>query len=90
MLETQKILVLSTAHVAQEETEWLEEATEDAEGLVIFGKGEFGWFIHTSCLLRELPENVERCLQLAEDTGHEWLCLDRDGDTTDLLPTYDW
>ena len=69
---------------------------------VIMGSGKeeveresYGWwiFIPRDEDLREmkhLPDDLRACIGYAKGYGCRWLCLDRDGSTTDALPEYDW
>lgn len=97
-LETPKMLVLSTAHIRQETDTNFRLMTDDVPSIfypkVFQNEGvEYGWFIpliegdewsHT------VSDDLVAIRKLAEEQGCTWIMLDRDGETTEELPTYDW
>jgi hypothetical protein len=65
--------------------------------LTVYPKGDYGWWIHVPGDAQAwaecsdtLPPDLADCMTCARKLGCVWLCLDRDGDTLDQLPLYDW
>lgn len=95
MFET--MITLSTAHITVRTSLLLnDERATDRLGLIVYLKGEYGWFIHIpededfsdeNC---KVPRDLRACLLYAVNSDCEWLCLDCDGDVVDELPTYNW
>ena len=62
----------------------------------MYHKDDFGWFLYlrgetgTISDYKGLPEDLYKCVLLALELGCEILCLDCDGEETDLLEKYDW
>lgn len=102
--EITKMLTLSTAHITKETDQKLEfeydlilEADEKMNGIVVYRKEEYGWFIFISEELvfdedgcKNFPEDLIACLKLAISLDCQWLCLDRDGEVIPDLKTFDW
>ena len=92
----ERVLSISTAHISAETDEKLRNGDMDEAGMSVYEKGEFGWFIFVDHVVEcfwykdEIPEDLMRCIRLAQANHCEWLCLDRDAETVDNLPTYDW
>lgn len=85
-------LVLSTAHITERTSEIL---TSDAiDGLVAYPKGEYGFFVYvpeeSSEGISDCPKDLMACIEAAKERGCEWLMLERDAETMETLPTYDW
>lgn len=84
-LEIERMLALSTAHLSSEDVDWL-----------ILHSGyiypyEEGWFIPVGIdEWLDGQTSLADCLTLAKKHGCTILRLDRDAQTTDLLPKYDW
>ena len=95
MLEISKMLTLSTAHI-KEETAELFNAFEIPFDICIYDKesglDHYGWFLTEWDLSQKanIPLDLLACFRLAERNGCDWLCLDCDGQITELLPTYEW
>lgn len=88
-LEISNILTLSTAHIEADTAIALDN--NEINGIMSYEKKEYGWFIYTLVNdINSVPEDLIRVLNFALVNNCEWLCLDRDGDTTELLPTYEW
>lgn len=87
MSEIAKMLVLSTAHLAEETcNEWLADAP-----FAVYQKGEYGWFVYViSDYPEDLPEDLKACLDLAHGRDVEWIMFDCDGPFELTLPVYDW
>lgn len=86
--ETQRMLVLSTAHLRYETSKILDGFN-----------GERGWGspIAYGYLVRaftdasqELPAEVRQAAMLAQRLGCQYLRYDRDGETYPELPSFEW
>lgn len=89
-MEISKMLTVSTAHVSKETAELLEN---DELDIVIFDKGEYGWFIFLSDeddYYDNFPVELLKLMNFAKDLCCDWLCLDRDGEVLEYLETFDW
>lgn len=90
-LEIAKMLTLSTAHIKKETAEFLNNPNSD---LIVFAKGEYGWFISGEWIQEELipdiPEDLIKIVHLAQENECLWICLDRDGEEIEGLPVYKW
>ena len=88
----ERMLVLSTAHITQQTSELL---AADAMGeLVVYPKNGYGFFVlvptEESQTVSDCTEDLQACMALAKESGCQWLMLDRDAETIETLPTYDW
>lgn len=81
-LEIEKILVLSNAHITEEDGGWL-----DSYGPYIF---TFGWVLNTNGYARNISENIRRCVELAKENDCSMIKFDRDGPVVPELPTFNW
>ena len=99
-METQKLADLSTAHISLGDSELIERwANENSGPLVVYRKGEYGWFIYmpsdeedslkSMAELGSTPEFVELVQTLCAH-GVAVLCLDRDGEVDEDMPKFDW
>lgn len=90
-LETPKMLVLSTAHIS-ESTNSMLTITDVGYWPISGGPyGDYGWFLNAGeTTLKEVPDDLKACMQFARKNGCDYLLLDRDADTTEELPTYEW
>ncbi|MCC2248928.1 hypothetical protein JUJ52_03015 [Virgibacillus sp. AGTR] len=91
--ETPRMLVLSTAHLTNDDRKWLNEQTvHNNPRLVVYPKSEYGWFIpiieDSDFLKEDVPENIVKLLQFTRVTRCTWLMLDRDADIINELPIY--
>jgi len=84
------MLVISTAHVKQPDAEWLDQMAYCDGGPVVYAKGEYGWLIPTTLSDADYPEAVRAGLAYARTLGCDWLMYDRDADTVDALPSFEW
>lgn len=86
-----RVLTLSTCHIREETARALDECAYTE--LVIYKKERFGWWIYIprywQDIIKNVPDDLAACIELAADNCCEWLCLDRDGKVEDL-PSYDW
>lgn len=87
-----KMMTLSTAHISEETAHLLDDERAATKwGLIVYNKSVYGWFLNLGFdELFNIPMDLLKCINYALDHGCSWLCLDRDGDTTLELPTYDW
>lgn len=100
MLEFEKLLTLSTAHINQHTADKLNRDPDDnCLGLCVYNKADYGWFImgiqdiDTSQTYSEdgpLPEDLITVIDFAKDMGANILSLDCDGQEVSYLPKYDW
>jgi len=98
-LEIQHILVVSTAHISQEESEQLNAILESTISYSIYGMN-YGWLIYVPRLdmWSELEvyttfvdmSNILTLLRFAAEQHCEWLRLDSDGPELKGFPIFDW
>lgn len=83
-----KMLTISTAHILPETAEWLGYT----DTLSVYEKEEYGWFINFFDGSDDslIPNDLSAVIAYTRKQGCEMLCLDRDGDCVDDLPTYSW
>ena len=88
-MEISKMLTVSTGHISKETSELLEN---DKLDIVVFDKGEWGWFIHIPDDYDDfdLPIELHKLMNFAKDLNCDWLCLDCDGDVLDYFEVFDW
>lgn len=94
-MDITKCLTVSTAHVSEQTAAKLKyEPTMNQLWISVYEKGEYGFWIYVPEYLPEMavniPEDLFRCLSLAQRNGCEWLCLDCDGEVLESLAVYDW
>lgn len=81
-LEITKMLVISTGHLTEETCN---------SGKIGYEKGEYGVFVWVPPEVDEdAPQDLRVCHHLARINDCDWLMFDRDADTVDELPLYDW
>jgi len=97
MIQFEKLLTLSTAHICKETADKLDADPEtNCLGLCVYNKAQYGWFIadiqHAPNVkgFDELPEDLHNLILFAKDLGVDILCLDCDGDELPYLETYTW
>jgi len=87
---TEKLLVLSTAHIKPETAEKLSKHELDSD-LAIY-PNEYGAFIHIPDENLDaydgIPYDLKKCAVYAQDAGCSWIKFDRDGYTAPFLPTH--
>lgn len=99
-MEIKKMLTISTAHITDETADLLDA---NQLNVVMYNKGEFGWFIHLDednlsnyydsndkASYFYIPEELLKLMKFAQDLGCKWLCLDRDGEELEYFETFDW
>jgi hypothetical protein len=100
-LEIAKMLVLSTSHLTEKTAKALEEAAEELPPFCTinwaptFTRDEgYVWYVGEENPVvaagNSYPEEFAALFSLAMENGCNWLMFDRDGDTVDNLPTYEW
>lgn len=97
-LEIHKTLVLSTAHMTEADSQLLPYA--DEYGLVVYEMDEYGWMVYVNDeylqaasppeALSDFSDGFMKAIKLAQDNECEWLRFDRDANTVDGLPEYEW
>lgn len=89
MVEVQKMLVLSTAHISRETALYLDNYQS-----IGYSKDEYGWFIPITDVDTQYrngwPDDLWAIRKFAIAHGCSWIMLDRDADTIDGLETWDW
>lgn len=98
-----QLLDISTAHIKQSTAELLNHLVflsdkniiftkEDYPDLIIYPKGEYGWFIFAASeeLHKSVPEELVKVIEHTKAKGCDWLVLDRDGEIIDELESFDW
>lgn len=93
---------LSTAHVQQADAPLLDEwAKKDSPSpLVVYSKGEYGWFVHLQSGAGEQSELAMREAGASDalvnlvhglhERGFHFLNLDRDAEETGEFPVFEW
>lgn len=87
-MEISKMLTVSTAHINQSAKEKLDQNAYEAWRVIVYPKGDYGWFIYTA-EAEGAPPDLAMVMQFAKQNDCEWLCLDQDGPIEDL-PIYEW
>ena len=90
-----KMLELSTIHVKQETSKWLDEQVLLSCAIItIYDKEDYGWFIPlTEETLSEpkVPKDLAIVLKYAKEHGCSWVMFDQDCDEGEVdLPVYEW
>ncbi len=101
MLPAETCAVVSTKHITFEDSIKLNLAEEQRQ-LVVFSKGDYGWFVHVpsepdvmqmhmlqACDFGFSPAFLD-IFKRAHDQGCDFLCLDRDGEVIEGLQAFDW
>ena len=98
MLEIEKILTLSTAHITLDTNNMLiRESDPNFCGcLTVYSKDDYGFFIFVPDMEQleadglNIPNDLMCCMKLASENGCSWLCLDCAGSEAEGLVTYEW
>lgn len=88
-----KVLTLSTAHVTETTAKKLARYAEtDSEMPVAYDLETYGWLVYTGDMSNETtwPDDLRTIVAFARNHSCLWIKLDRDGETVDGLPTYEW
>lgn len=97
VLEIERMLTISSAHVSQSTRELLDEVIDDTCCVPmppVYEKSGYGWFV--ACLpdydneslgvtLEDYPADLAAAMRLAKEHGCIWLCIDCDGPEVDEL-----
>lgn len=97
MLDITKCLTVSTAHVKPATMVQLAlEKCRNKMGLVVYDKGEYGFWVYISpedidedIPCNRIPQDLMACISLARNNNCEWLCLDSGAEIVDELPNYE-
>lgn len=99
-LEVMEVLVVSTAHLDEQEAQILNEGGTITDELPSPMTWEYGWIFFiggptsspddTRYTLDGYSEGFKGVAQRAWDAGLEWVRFDSDGPELDGVPTYDW
>lgn len=102
MLEINKLLTLSTAHLTHSTQKELAEMCEPCDEYIyhqfgVYAKDDFGWFIYpagdkfkfTDDQLSGLPDDLIACFALARDLDVDILCFDCDAEKVEYLQSYE-
>ena len=81
-LEIRSFLTLSTAHITRETSDLLTEKG--------YSYGEYGHFIWAGGPQANVSGDLLDVINYARANWCAYVLLDRDGDTIDELPTYEW
>ncbi|PFV35749.1 hypothetical protein [Bacillus thuringiensis] len=91
MLPITKVLELSTKHICEDTVALLDNILTSQ--IAAYQKEEFGWFIYVSSEENEntnIPDDLSTIISFARLNNCSWVMLDRDCDTIDELPIFDW
>ena len=92
-MEPSTMLTLSTAHLKKETVEAF-DAGHVPEGLVIYPKGDYGYFVYvTDDALKhyhDYSDELKALTHAAFNYNASVLCFDRDGIVSPCYPKYDW
>lgn len=84
--EIDKLMTIGTGHLRTTTREWLENRT----ALVVFPKGEYGWFIYVEPEDNaEVPNDLLVAMRYAAEHDCAWLCVDCDGPAVDGLVLFE-
>ena len=92
-LVTFKMLDISTAHLTTQTRAQMEQ--QNAEGVLFYPKGPWGWFTYVPSLADELtvgdeaPADLKQCIEFAQRRGFDWIVFDCDGAVITDLPLYE-
>jgi len=97
--EIERNLVLSTAHITKEDSEFLEESARDNTGatrLIVYSAE--GWFLVYCWHEADAAESVKgivsdalvECLRIGSELGCTFVKFDRDGPEHEELQSFDW
>jgi hypothetical protein len=89
-IRTLSVLDISTAHIMSTTNELL-QATPLKDWPTFGGQTQYGFFIYAADDYDEdIPPDLWNVMRFAKEKGCDYICLDRDADQYDDLPTYDW
>jgi hypothetical protein len=87
-----------TSHVSKETADWLdargsETAGRDGSNRAYVGTTPYGWFVYADTEAGKaecFPDDLVTVFAHATGKGCEYILLDRDADTIDGLPVFEW
>lgn len=90
-----KCFEISTAHISEETAAKIQHEVEPNEMMLsVYEKDGYGWWIYLgnidSTSVWRIPDDLWNLICLAIKNGCDWLCLDRDAEIIEELPTFDW
>lgn len=92
MLEVQKLAIISTSHISEQTSNWLDRRFDEDPG-PNGGRTPFGYFLYVpsedNCI-DTYPQDLLNVFAFARSHGIYYLYLDRDGEPVDDLETFDW
>ena len=100
----ERALDISTIHITFQDSKILQShaASKDLGDLIVYEKGEYGWFIYVSLDRSDFKEWIEpmqaaglsddflNIVRFAHRHKCKWIEMDRDGAQYDKLPTHEW
>lgn len=99
-MEITKALCLSTVHISQESSRWLDRSHSDYGAPFTVWEGEHGYFFPSYFATLEpeeaattrarIPADIWAVMEKAHAADCAFVRLDSDGPTVDDLPEYDW
>lgn len=98
MLDIQKMITMSTAHVSEKTAKVLDIMAINVaymHGVNVYAKDDVGWFIYCAknTPYNNIPEeydDLRKVIEFAHDHDCEVICLDGDYEPIDYLPKYEW
>ena len=93
-LEIYKTLVLSTAHISYKDDIKLRDSS--IQYFVAYNLDDYGWLIYVdkeyldAVDIHSFSKGMRKSIKLAQKNKCSYLKFDRDGNTVDKLPQYDW
>ncbi len=90
-MEKHSMLALSTGHVSDETASLMQ--LDNIDGVVIYDKPGYGWFVvvpdgelEMEEIEESCPKDLYECLKLAQKEGCDWIMFDSDVEAVDELP----
>ena len=80
--EIRSFLTLSTAHITKRTSDRLTKCN--------YNYGNYGHFVYVGGPHWDMPGDLLEVSNYARACGCQYVLFDRDGDTIDKLPTYEW
>lgn len=97
MPQIENILTISTAHLSREDARILEKHPMFFNAYPKYEDSDLvGWIIDTceyrydQAFLGDSPGSIRSIIEAALEMNVQWINIDRDGDTIDELPAYEW
>lgn len=97
-LEIHKTLVLSIHHMKEDDSSLLPYAED--YGLVVYPMGSHGWMLYVKLdffkavtahdKMSDFSGGFRKAIELAQENQCDWIRFDRDANTVDGLPEYEW